>query len=155
MRYTTGLVMLLIAFGVLAWALRHRRRVLAVVSKDALARYMDKQSDDPHSISAFGEIMRPIVLFALVWIGAKSVAAYFWMDGPKYLSLFDLGSLLALLASSGDYRTDGGPCSGRHRCAAESRSLKPGPAIRLQARRSRYPSRSAGRRLSLPRRCSE
>ena len=101
MRYTTGLVRLLIAVGVLAWALRHRRRVLVLVSEDVLARHMEKQSEDPNSISAFGEIMRPIVLFALVWIGAKSVAAYFWMDGPKYLSLFDLGSLLALLASYG------------------------------------------------------
>jgi hypothetical protein len=101
MRYTTGLVMLLMAVGVLAWALRHRRRVLALIPEDALARHLEKQSEDPHSISAFGEIMRPIVLFALVWIGAKAVAAYFWMDGPKYLSLFDLGALLALLASYG------------------------------------------------------
>jgi pimeloyl-ACP methyl ester carboxylesterase len=93
--------MLMLAVGVLAWALRHRHRVLALISEDALARYMDKQSEDPHSISAFGEIMRPIVLFALAWIGAKSAAAYFWMDGPKYLSLFDLGALLALLASYG------------------------------------------------------
>lgn len=101
MRYTTGLVMLLMAVGVLFWALRHRRRVLALISEDALARHMEKQADDPNSISAFGEIMRPMVLFALAWIGLKSVAAYFWMDGPKYLSLFDLGSLLALLASYG------------------------------------------------------
>jgi hypothetical protein len=93
--------MLLMAVGILAWALRHRSRVLALISKDALARYMEKQSEDPHSMFAFGEIVRPIVLFALVWIGAKSIAAYFWMDGPKYLSLFDLGSLLALLASYG------------------------------------------------------
>ena len=101
MRYTTGLVMLLMAVGVLVWALRHRRRVLAVVSEDALARHMEKQADDPDSISAFGEIMRPMVLFALAWIGVKSIAAYFWMDGPKYLSLFDLGSLLALLVAYG------------------------------------------------------
>jgi len=101
MRYTTGLVMLLMAVGVLAWALRHRRRVLALISEDALARHMEKQADDPNSISAFGEIMRPMVLFALAWIGVKSVAAYFWMDGPKYLSLFDLGSLLALLVAYG------------------------------------------------------
>ena len=101
MRYTTGLVMLLLAFGVLGWALWHRRRVLALISADALARYREAQAEDPKSISAFGEIVRPIVLFALVWIGVKSVAAYFWFDGPKHLSLFDLGALLALLTCYG------------------------------------------------------
>lgn len=101
MRYTTGIVMLLLAAGVFGWAVRHRRRVLALISADALARYRETLSEDPKSLSAFGEIMRPIVLFALVWIGAKSVAAYFWLDGPKYLSLFDLAALLALLASYG------------------------------------------------------
>lgn len=101
MRYTTGLVMLLLAVGVLVWALRHRRRVLALISADALARYRETQADDPKSLSAFGEILRPIVLFALVWIGVKSIAAYFWLAGTKYLSLFDLGALLALLASYG------------------------------------------------------
>jgi hypothetical protein len=101
MRYTTGLVMLLLAVGVLGWALRHRRRVLALISEDALTRYREAQAEDPKSISAFGEIVRPIVLFALVWIGVKSVAAYFWFDGPKHLSLFDLGALLALLACYG------------------------------------------------------
>ncbi len=101
MRYTSGLVMTLLAAGVLGWALRHRSRVLALISQDALARHREKLSEDPKSLSAFGEIMRPIVLFALFWIGAKSIAAYFWLNGPKYLSLFDLGALLALLASYG------------------------------------------------------
>lgn len=101
MRYTTGLVMLLLAVGVLGWALRHRRRVLVLIPEDALARYREAQTEDPKSMSAFGEIVRPIVLFALVWIGVKSVAAYFWFDGPKHLSLFDLGALLALLACYG------------------------------------------------------
>lgn len=101
MRYTTGLVMLLLAAGILAWALRHRRRVLALVPQDVLVRQLEAQAADPESISAYGEIVRPVVLFALVWIGLKSVAAYFWLDGPKYLSLFDLGSLLALLAAYG------------------------------------------------------
>jgi hypothetical protein len=101
MRYTTGLFMLLLAVAVIGWALRHRRRVLALISEDALARYREAQAEDPKSISAFGEIVRPIVLFALVWIGVKSVAAYFWFDGPKHLSLFDLGALLALLACYG------------------------------------------------------
>ena len=81
MRYTAGLVMLLLAVAVIWWALRHRRRVLALISLDALTRYREAQADDPKSISAFGEIVRPIVLFALVWIGVKSVAAYFWFDG--------------------------------------------------------------------------
>lgn len=101
MRYTAGLVMLLLAVAVIGWALRHRRRVLAMITEDALARHREAQAEDPKSLSAFSEIVRPIVLFALVWIGVKSVAAYFWMDGPRYLSLFDLGSLLALLASYG------------------------------------------------------
>jgi hypothetical protein len=93
--------MSLLAVGVLGWALWHRRRVLALISEDALTRYREAQAEDPKSISAFGEIVRPIVLFALVWIGVKSVAAYFWFDGPKHLSLFDLGALLALLACYG------------------------------------------------------
>lgn len=101
MRYTTGLVMLLLAVFVLGWAIRHRARVLAVVSADELARHRERMADDPKSLSAFGEIVRPIVLFALVWIGAKSTAAYFWLNGSKYLSLFDLASLLAVLAAYG------------------------------------------------------
>jgi hypothetical protein len=93
--------MLLLAVGVLGWALWRRRRVLALISADALARHREALAEDPKSMSAFGEIVRPIVLFALVWIGVKSVAAYFWFDGPKHLSLFDLGALLALLACYG------------------------------------------------------
>ncbi len=101
MRYTTGCVMLLLAAAVFGWALRHRRRVLALIAEDELVRQLEAQSADPDSISAFGEIMRPLVLFALAWIGVKSVAVYFWLDGQRYLSLFDLGALLALLAAYG------------------------------------------------------
>lgn len=49
----------------------------------------------------FGEIMRPIILFALVFIGAKVALAYFWLDAQRYFSLFDLGGFLAALTAYG------------------------------------------------------
>ncbi len=53
MRYTTGFVMLLLAVGVLAWALSHRRRVLALVSKETLARHAEAREEDPKPLSLF------------------------------------------------------------------------------------------------------
>jgi hypothetical protein len=45
--------------------------------------------------------MRPVLLFMLAYLGVKAALVYHWLDGARYLSLFDLGAFLAALAAYG------------------------------------------------------
>jgi hypothetical protein len=101
MRYTAGALLFACA-GVLLWqATRHRRRVLALASAEELAEAARTASANPNSLRAFTAIARGAVLVAIAWIGIKATLAYFWMDGARFASLFDLAGLLTLLAAWG------------------------------------------------------
>jgi hypothetical protein len=101
MRYTAGALLFACA-GVLLWqATRHRRRVLALASPQELAEATRSASATPNSMRAFTAIARGAVLVAIAWIGVKATLAYFWMDGARFASLFDLAGLLAMLAAWG------------------------------------------------------
>jgi hypothetical protein len=101
MRNLLGAVLLLATavFLVRAWALR--RRVLASVGAAELARRRAAALADPRSLSAFGEIARPLVLGGLGWLALKSTLVYVMLDGERVLSRFDLAGFLALLAAYG------------------------------------------------------
>lgn len=101
MRYWIGTVTFALALALVAYALVRRRHVLAVVTEEALTRRLEQLANDPQSLSSFGEIMRPIVWFALAVIGIKSTIAYVWIGGARVLSPFDLGGVLAMLAAYG------------------------------------------------------
>ncbi len=101
MRYWIGTVTFALALALVAYAFVRRRQVLSVVSEEALSRRLEQLANDPKSLSSFGEIMRPIVWFALVVIGIKSTIAYLWIGGARVLSPFDLGGVLAMLAAYG------------------------------------------------------
>jgi hypothetical protein len=95
MRYWTGLVLFVAAGWLIQAGLAHRRRILAVggAGDGASAR----------SIDTLGYIFRPIILFALVYVGIKSAFVYWVLDGGRYLSLVDLAGFLCLLAGYGTW----------------------------------------------------
>jgi hypothetical protein len=101
MRYTAGLLLFGCAAVLLWQGVRHRRHVLALASPQELAQAMRAASASPGSLRAFTAIARGAVLVALAWIGIKATLAYFWMDGGRFVSLFDLAGLLAMLAAWG------------------------------------------------------
>lgn len=101
MRYWVGAVTGTLAMCLVVYALARRRRVLALIGEEELSRRLDLLSSDPRSISAFGEIMRPLVWFALAIIALKSVIAYFVLGGARFLSPFDLAGVLAMLGAYG------------------------------------------------------
>lgn len=101
MRNWVGAVTSMLALAIVAVALARRRKVLAVVSEAALTHRLEQLAGDPRSLSAFGEIMRPIVWFALTVIALKSMIAYFLLGGARFLSPFDLAGVLAMLVAYG------------------------------------------------------
>lgn len=101
MRYWVGAVTSMLALAIVAVALARRRKVLAVVSEAALTHRLEQMAGDPRSLSAFGEIMRPIVWLALIVIALKSTIVYFYLGGARFLSSFDLAGVLAMLVAYG------------------------------------------------------
>ena len=98
MRYTIGIAALLAA----SWLLYVSRKQWRDVSAAIAARGRRPAGS---RMSAFGEIMRPILLFALVYVGAKTTFVYFWLDAGRYLSVFDLAGFWFLLVAYGTYIT--------------------------------------------------
>lgn len=101
MRHAAGVV--LFAFGAwLAWsALAQRRRVIAARRAGTVAREGEAAGNE--QLSMMGEIMRPIILFALVYLAAKSVFAYVVLDAHQWVSYFDMAGYLFLLAAYGGW----------------------------------------------------
>jgi hypothetical protein len=103
MRYWTGLVLFAAGAWLLYGALAHRRSVIAL-RQAAAARGADAALVPPNpSLEMFGDIFRPIILFALVYLGVKTTLAYYWLDAGRYLSLFDLAGFLGLLTGYGNW----------------------------------------------------
>jgi hypothetical protein len=93
----------LFAFGAwLAWsALAQRRRVIAARRAGTVAR--EGEAAGNAQLSMTGEIMRPVILFALVYVALKSVFAYVVLDAGRWVSWFDLAGYLFLLAAYGGW----------------------------------------------------
>ncbi|MCX7891320.1 MAG: hypothetical protein N2544_02975 [Burkholderiales bacterium] len=97
MRNLVGAMFVLVG-AALAWAaVTLRARRIAARRAAGIPDGAEPQS----RLFVFGEIVRPILLFFLAWVGVKTVLAYHWLDGGRYLSLFDLGGFLAALAAYG------------------------------------------------------
>jgi hypothetical protein len=96
MRYWIGGTLFVAAVWLVIAALAHRRRALA-------AGWREIEPVSPGSLLVFGEIMRPIVLFALAYLAVKSVLVYWMLEAERYLSLFDVAGFLAALAGYGTW----------------------------------------------------
>ncbi len=101
MRNIAGLV--LFGFGFwLAWsAFAQRQRVIAGRAAGTLARAGEAAGNE--QLSLMGEIMRPIILFALCYLAAKSVFAYVVLEADRWVSYFDMAGYLFLLAAYGGW----------------------------------------------------
>ncbi|NVO12837.1 MAG: hypothetical protein HXX10_02260 [Rhodoplanes sp.] len=80
----------------------HKRRVLAARAA-AAARGIVPTEPGLRSVAAFGEIMRPVILFFLAYAGLKTAVLFLVLDGEELLSWFDLAGVLALLAAYGTW----------------------------------------------------
>jgi hypothetical protein len=103
MAYWSGLCLFAAGGWLIHAGLGHRRRVLAM--RAALESAAPTAASDPRSLSVFGEIMRPIILFALAYLGVKTSLAFYWLDAGRYLSVFDLAGFLFLLFAYGTWIT--------------------------------------------------
>lgn len=148
MAYWTGLVCVSLGAWLIHAGLAHRRRVLALRAQ--FADWAAQPATDPRSLGVFGEIMRPIILFALAYLGVKTTLAYWWLDAGRYLSLFDLGAFLFLLAAYGAWLV----LKTRHplpaRAATVAETPTPADNVHLlqeeRARRGREPAGVPGTR---------
>jgi hypothetical protein len=93
MRFIVGLVFFAAGAWLMWSALARRKR--------AIAAGPDAQPEIRQSLQIIGEALPPIIVIALVIIGAKMSLAFFLTDAGRYLSLFDLAGFLFLLAGYG------------------------------------------------------
>jgi hypothetical protein len=93
MQIITGLVLTAAGGAFLAAGLAHKRRILAQGRAPA--------ATGAQSLSAFGEIMRPIILGALVYFGLKASVAWYAFDAGRVFTAFDLVGLYLFLAGYG------------------------------------------------------
>jgi hypothetical protein len=80
----------------------HKRKVMAARAA-AAARGIVPAEPGLRSVAAFGEMMRPVILFFLAYAGLKIVVVFLMLDGEEVLSWFDLAGVLALLAAYGTW----------------------------------------------------
>lgn len=97
MRYWIGLACFAAALALVRAGLNHRNRV-RVLAPTAAA-----PEPAPNSMNAFGEIMRPVILFALAYLALKTSVAYHVLDAGRVVSLFDLAGMLALFGAYGSW----------------------------------------------------
>ncbi|HEY8565955.1 MAG TPA: hypothetical protein VIL65_10680 [Beijerinckiaceae bacterium] len=94
MRFLIGLACLAAAGGFVAAGLLHRRRALVAIRRSS-------EGAAEGSLTAFGQIARPLILGVLAYVGLKAVLIYAAFDGGRVLSPLDLAGFLALLAGYG------------------------------------------------------
>ena len=95
MRYWTGILLFAGAAFLMRNALARRARVLA-------DRARGRSAPAPGaSLAALGDVLPPMVILTLAFVGVKTTLAYFAFGGARVLSLFDLLGLHALLAAYG------------------------------------------------------
>jgi hypothetical protein len=98
-------VMGLVLFGFGAWlafsAYAHRAGVIA--ARRGGPTPVEGEAPGNPQLAVFGEIMRPIILFALGLLAVKTIFAYLVLDGNRWVSLVDLAGFLFLLAAYGSW----------------------------------------------------
>ncbi|MDC7784992.1 hypothetical protein PQJ75_23385 [Rhodoplanes sp. TEM] len=102
MRYWIGVVFFAAAAGFVIAGLAHKRRVLAARAA-AAARGILPAEPGLRSVAAFGEIMRPVILFFLAYAAVKTLVLFVMLGGEEQLSYFDLAGVLAVLAGYGAF----------------------------------------------------
>jgi hypothetical protein len=101
MKYWVG-TGLFISAAVFASFAQARRKQVSGARQEADRRGLNVDEKlDPNSMAAFGEIMTPIVLFALAYVAIKTTFAYYMFDNGHYLSMFDLVGFYAVLIGYG------------------------------------------------------
>lgn len=100
MRYWVGAVFFAAAAAFLVAAVLHKRGVLAARAA-AAARGIVPAQPGIRSVAAFGEILRPVLLFFLAYAAVKSVVLFFMLGGEEELSYFDLAGVVAVLGCYG------------------------------------------------------
>src|SRR5579883_1794070 len=105
MRYWIGAICLAVAAGLIIKGLRHRRQILSLATREALAAQHAAASSDPRSMSALGEIGRPLVLFFVGWLAVKAGLLYLLFHAGRWLSIADLAGFYALLYAYGVHLT--------------------------------------------------
>jgi hypothetical protein len=96
MRYLLGAGFLVAAAWLVYAGLGHRRLKRASAGPAPA---------EENRLQMMGEIVRPMILFALAYVGLKTSLAYLWLDGSRVLSLLDLGGFLVMLAAYGFWLT--------------------------------------------------
>jgi hypothetical protein len=92
-RYIVGLLCFAGGAWLLWSAYARRRRAVAAGPLSAPALHP--------SLQVLGDAMPPIIVLALIIVGAKMALAFAVTDAGQYLSLFDLAGFLFLLAGYG------------------------------------------------------
>jgi hypothetical protein len=101
MKYWIGAGLFVYAAVFAHFALARRNQV-QTARRDAERRSVNVDEQlDPNSMAAFGEIMTPIVLFALAYVAVKTTFAYYMFNNGQYLSLLDLTGFYAVLIGYG------------------------------------------------------
>jgi hypothetical protein len=103
MRYWLGLIMFTAGAWMIMAALAQRRRVLELRRQREARGLPATVGSSNMSLTILGEVVPPIIVFALVVVGAKMTLAYFVMDAGRWLSVFDLAGFLFLLAGYGTW----------------------------------------------------
>ncbi|MCU0983653.1 MAG: hypothetical protein MUC89_01770 [Acetobacteraceae bacterium] len=93
MRYIVGLVFFAAGAWLMWSALARRKR--------AIAAGPEAQPEINRSLQIIGDALPPIIVVALVIIGAKTALAFVITDAGRYLSVLDLAGFLFLLAGYG------------------------------------------------------
>jgi multisubunit Na+/H+ antiporter MnhC subunit len=93
MRYIVGLVFFAAGAWLMWSALARRKR--------AIAAGPEAQPEINRSLQIMGDALPPIIVVALVIIGAKMALAFVITDAGRYLSVLDLAGFLFLLAGYG------------------------------------------------------
>lgn len=75
--------------------------VSGVMKRQAKLRAVGPPPDIRPEFAAMGEIMRPIILFALGFVALKMTLFYVALGGQRYLSPLDFGGILFVLAAYG------------------------------------------------------
>jgi hypothetical protein len=95
MRNWTGAALFAIGAWLVYSALAHRRRIVADLRHGGPRQAITANS----SLTALGDIFRPLVIIGVVYFAIKVTLAYILLDGDRIFSLFDLSGLLCLLAA--------------------------------------------------------
>lgn len=101
MRNATGLVLFVLGAWLAYSAFARRARVIAARRSGAVPA--ESEASGNPRLSMLGEIMRPIILFALAYLALKTIFAYVVLEADRWLSLFDLAGFLFLLAAYGSW----------------------------------------------------